>query len=118
MTQKAIDLKRLQALTKRGRQRSEERASKARLSEDQKYDAEAKKLSDAIISGLPEDIEEEAKRGSDSLTVYLPFGYQLHDRVKRNISSWCFANRLSVRSEDVHPSDDCTENVLVIFWPS
>ncbi len=105
MTQKVIDLKRLQKLTERGRQRSEKRQLKARLSEDQKYDAEAKKLSDEIIAGLLERIEKEANKGSDSLTVYLPSGYQLQDRVQSNISSWCWANKLSVTKGEIHPSD-------------
>ena len=117
MTQKAIDLKHLQRLTERGRQRAEKRQLKVRLSEDQKYDAEAKKLSDRIIADLPERIKKEARKGFDSVTIYLPSSYQLQDRVKTNVSSWCFVNKLSVQKGEVHPSDDCTEYVLFISWP-
>lgn len=117
MDKKAIDLNRLQRLTERGRQRAEKREHKARLLENQKYDAEAKKLSDDIIAGLPKEIEKEAKKGFDYVIVYLPFGYQLKNRVESNVSSWCWKNGLSVKNEEMRPSDDCTEDVLFISWP-
>lgn len=117
MAKKAIDLDQIQKLTERGRQRAERRESKKRLSEDQKNDAQAKKLSDDVIAGLPERIKKEARKGSDSLIVNLPSGWKLHNRVRGNISRWCFANKIAVKDDKVAYSDDCTEEVLVISWP-
>lgn len=116
MDKKAIDLDHLQKMTEKGRQRAKKRQRQTQLLEDQKHEIEAKKLSDQIIAGLPEQIGKKARKGSDSVTVYLPSGYQLQDRVKRNISSWCWANGLSVQKGEVHPSDDFTQDVLFISW--
>lgn len=117
MAKKAIDISRLQKMTQRGRRRSDEKEAKERLTEDEKSDKEAKKLSNKIISGLPARIRREAMSGHDSLDVLLPSIYPLDQKVGRNVSSWCFANGLSVTTKKVRFSDDSgLEEVLVISW--
>ncbi len=120
MAKKAINVKQLQKLTERGRQRAERREEKSRGREYQKNEKEAKKLYGDIIGSLPERIKKTAKRGDDYLDVNLPFcsNYRVRESVKSFILNWCWDNNLLVTTKQVRYSDDSAlEEVLVISWP-
>lgn len=118
MAKRAIDIIRLQKMTERGRQKADKKKHENQMSEDQRNNTEAKDFSDRIIGGLPARIKKEARQGFDSLTVSLLGGYQLRDKVKRNIWSWCLSNSLSVTTKEISCFDDFgLEDVLVISWP-
>ncbi|MBI2062289.1 MAG: hypothetical protein HYT64_01170 [Candidatus Yanofskybacteria bacterium] len=116
MAEKAIDLDEIQELTERSRQEAERREQEHRLWEDRQNDAQAKEYADKVIAGLPERIKAEARKGSDYLMIDQTSGLQLRDRVKRNITNWCWINKLSVTTRDIAYYGQRAEEVLVISW--